>query len=380
MEKKKNYQIAVLGSSNKGNYGHHLDIAFQGFKNVQITAIGDENKEGLIQKGRELKCVNLYTNFEELYSKHEIDITCVCPGWVTDRVTMIKTAANHGSSIYCEKPLAGTLLEVDQIVETCERNNVRLAMAHQWRAMPAIETTIENLKLGKFGRVLRITARPKDDSRGGGEEFLLHGSHLFDIMIEILGKPCWVSSSITKNGKNAQYEDKTTGTQPVGPILGDTIYAIIGFGEGALGLFISTANLVGEKNPRLDGLGVYGLTIETEQKVILMREPGEVYIYPLPTILPDYDDICWERELVQPWHSEEGKSIKKLKENNSWIKHGNKILANDLIESMEKEYEPRSTLRKVKYINEIVQGAYWSHLANGKRITIPLTNRNHPLF
>ena len=55
-----------------------------------------------------------------------------------------------------------------------------------------------------------------------------------------------------------QYEDKTTGTQPVGPILGDTIYAIIGFGEGTLGLFISTANLVGEKNPRLDGLGVYG--------------------------------------------------------------------------------------------------------------------------
>ena len=65
MEKKKNYQIAVLGSSNKGNYGHHLDIAFQGSKNAQITAIGDENKEGLIQKGRELKCINLYTNLED---------------------------------------------------------------------------------------------------------------------------------------------------------------------------------------------------------------------------------------------------------------------------------------------------------------------------
>ena len=44
MEKKKNYQIAVLGSSNKGNYGHHLDIAFQDLK-CTTTAIGDENKE-----------------------------------------------------------------------------------------------------------------------------------------------------------------------------------------------------------------------------------------------------------------------------------------------------------------------------------------------
>ena len=379
MAREKVYKIAVLGASGKGNYGHHLDTAFQEIDKAIITAIGDRNKDGLTQKGVQLNCNNLYTDLEKLYNEHEIDITCVCPGWVTERVDMIKLAANHGSNIYCEKPLAGTLEEVDQIVDTCEKQNVTLAMAHQWRAMPSIENTINKVKLKKYGNILRITARPKDDSRGGGEEFLLHGSHLFDIMIEIAGKPRWVSSFISKNRISANNKDKTIGTQPVGPILGDTIYAMIGFENGVVGNFISNANLVGEKNPNLDGLGVYGLTIETEQNVIIMREPGEVYIYPLPAVLPDYK-MTWERQLVQPWHSEQGKSIEDLKITNSWIKYGNKILAADLIESIEFDREPKSSLDNAKYINEIVQGAYESHFAKGERQLIPLKNRVHPLL
>ena len=55
-----------------------------------------------------------------------------------------------------------------------------MAIAHQWRAMPPIQQAIQDIGAGRFGKLLRMRARPKDDSRGGGEELLLHGTPRLD--------------------------------------------------------------------------------------------------------------------------------------------------------------------------------------------------------
>ena len=91
---------------------------------------------------------------------------------------MIEAAASVGSHIYCEKPVAGSLIEIDAIVNACSRGNIKMAIAHQWRAMPSIRQAIRDVVSGKFGKLLRIWTRPKDDSRGGGEE-LLYMAHTY---------------------------------------------------------------------------------------------------------------------------------------------------------------------------------------------------------
>ena len=52
------------------------------------------------------------------------DVVSIAPGWVSERVPMIEAAASVGSHIYCEKPVAGNLIEIDAIVNACNRGNI----------------------------------------------------------------------------------------------------------------------------------------------------------------------------------------------------------------------------------------------------------------
>ena len=51
----------------------------------------------------------------------------------------------------------------------------------------------------------------------------------------------------------------------------------------------------------------------------------------------------------------------------------------DLIDAVETGREPLSSIRAVRFVNELVQGVYSSHLSDGRRFLIPLTDRAHPL-
>ena len=118
-----------------------------------------------------------------------------------------------------------------------------MAVAHQWRAMLPVQKIIKDVKTGEFGKLLRVRTRPKDDSRGGGEELLLHGTHLFDLMMAFAGEPRWASGHVTVDDRDATTDDTGHGNAPVGPIIGDSISAVFGFNNGVRGFFDSTAGL-----------------------------------------------------------------------------------------------------------------------------------------
>ena len=170
----KKYRVAVIGATGRGNYGHGLDEAFQGVEGTELVAVADADAKGLAAAGAKLDVSSLWADYRQMLGAEKPDIAVVCPGWVSERVPMIEAAAAAGCHIYCEKPVAGTLAEADAIVAACQ--DVKVAVAHQWRGMPPIQQTITDVRAGAYGRPLRLRARPKDDSRGGGEEFLLHGN------------------------------------------------------------------------------------------------------------------------------------------------------------------------------------------------------------
>ena len=199
------YKVAVIGSTGRGGYGHGLDKVFKDLDNVKLVAVADGDPEGLIKTGNRLNVSNLYGDYRQMLEVEKPDLVSIAPGWVSERVPMIEAAASVGSHIYCEKPVAGSLIEIDAIVNACSRGNIKMAIAHQWRAMPSIRQAIRDVVSGKFGKLLRIWTRPKDDSRGGGEELLLHGTHLFDLMMAFSNTPRWVNGHILQNGSCLLY-------------------------------------------------------------------------------------------------------------------------------------------------------------------------------
>ena len=105
-------------------------------------------------------------------------------------------------------------------------------------------------------------------------------------------------------------------------------------------------------------------------------EPGDAYVYPAPVVLPDIEAFTWEKVWIQDWHftpNHEPRNIRR-----TWIKEGNKHFARDLIAAVEENREPLTTIHDVRYVSEIVQGVYVSHLSGGCRVPLPLLERGHP--
>ena len=189
------------------------------------------------------------------------------------------------------------------------------------------------------------------------------------------GEPRWASGHVTIDGRDATTDDTGQGNAPVGPIIGDSISAVFGFDNGVRGFFDSTAGLAIPGESNFDNL--YGLSLECEQAALELREPGDVYIYPAPRVLPDIQDLTWERVWMPEWHERPEHAPDLLRKN--WLSIGNKTLARDLIDAAETDREPLSSIQMVRFVNEMVQGVYSSHLLTGRRVTIPLTERAHPL-
>jgi predicted dehydrogenase len=378
-------RIGVIGSTSRGDYGHGLDTAFQGLDRAELVAVVDDNPAGLQKAGQRLGVTDLFADYRQMLDRVKPDIVCVCPRWVTDRVAMVRAAAERGCHIYCEKPCVADLKSADQLTAACAAHGVTLAMAHQWRAMPPVQNALTDIRAGKYGRLLRMRARPKDDARGGGEELLVHGSHWFDLMIALAGAPRWVSGHVRLKGHEALVTDAREGSEPVGPICGDAILAVFGFEDGVLGLFDSTANTAPSSQRTRDDNktapawdSVYGLTLECERATLQLRQPGDVYVYPANGVLPDLDELRWNKVWIEDWHFTPEHQPKPVR--SEWLKLGNQTLALDLIQAIEKQHEPLSPLKHAVLIAEMVQGTYASHFADGRRMRIPLSERGHPLL
>jgi predicted dehydrogenase len=304
-----------------------------------------------------------------MLAREGLQFVAIGPRWVTDRVAMVTAAAKAGCHIYLEKPLAATLREADAMLAACQQAGVKCALAHQLRAMPPVRRAFADIRSGKYGKVLRIYGQPGDDARGGGEELIVHGTHFFDLMIWLAGPPRWVSAHLAAGDRDVMLADRGAGREPVGPIAGDSAAIMIGFDHGVRGFWNTTADL--NKHGT-----IYGLTIQCEQATVCMRTRGEIFVYPGPVIEPENAERSWSKVWVEDWHFTPEHKPAPL---NDYILRGNQPLVRVLVAAVEQGGEPAASLRDAVWITEIIQGAYASHFAEGRRLKIPLAERRHPL-
>ena len=367
---RKTYRVGVIGSTGKGNYGHGLDTAFRQAANAEVVAVADDDPQGRERAGQRLGVERLYADYLRMIEAEKLDIVSIGPRWVTHRVAMVEAAAGAGCHIYCEKPFAAHLVDADAMIAACRKAGVKIAVAHQFRGMPPVQRAIRDVHSGKYGKLLRMYARPKDDHRGGGEELTVHGTHLFDMMIAFAGRPRWVSGHIAVGHRDATEQDRREGNEPVGPIAGDSIAATFGFPNSVHGFFYSTAYV--DRPGRL----LYGLQIECEKALLHIRRLGDVYVYPASVVLPEIPDLSWQKTWIERWHFTPEHKPRDLSD---WIPRGNHYLVQQLIKAIEEGREPIASGENALFIMEMVQGVYGSHFGNGQRVPIPQTERRHPL-
>ena len=160
----KPYRAGAIGRTGKGNYGHNLDMAYQGLPDVQFVAVADPDPEGLRAAGERTGAQQLYPDYREMLAKEALDLVSVSPRWPDCHLEMVTACAEAGvKGILCEKPMAQTLEQADAMIDVCERNGVRLAVAYR-RANPYDQNAKRLLDDGVIGQVQVIRGHGKGRS------------------------------------------------------------------------------------------------------------------------------------------------------------------------------------------------------------------------
>jgi predicted dehydrogenase len=359
------YRVAVIGRTGKGNYGHGLDVVWLNDDRAEIVAVADEDEKGRSAATARLKSPKAYADYKEMLAKEKPQIVSVGDRFLDLHRDMVIACAEAGASIFLEKPLCRTLAEADEMIAACDKHHVKCAIAHQTRYSPRVKVIQQLIADGKLGELIEIRARGKEDARGGGQDLMVLGTHLFDLMRLFAGDPRWCFSRIWQNGKKAMLGDVRQGGEGMGPVLGDRIAATYGFDNGVTGTFGT--------HKAKDGVG-------KRFALQLLGSKGAIYLG-TGSLPPAYflDDPSWMPGTKTPWQPITSAGVgqpEPLKDTGMDL--GNKLIVADLMDAIEKDREPLGSIRDGRAALEMILAVYESHKQE-RAVELPMKKRGHPL-
>jgi predicted dehydrogenase len=365
----KHYRVAVIGRTGRGNYGHGLDVVWKEFANVQVVAVADPDEKGRAAAAKRLGAKNAYADYRAMLDKEKPQIVSVADRHLDQHRDMVVACARAGASVFLEKPMARTLAEADDMVKACETHHVKLAIAHQTRYSPRLARVRELIASGRLGDVLELRARGKEDRRGGGDDLMVLGTHLFDLMRLLAGDASWCFAKVLQGGKPVIRAQVRPGGEGMGPAAGDHINAVYGFARGVLGTF-GTHRARGKEH----GVGErFALTVYGSRGVIYMNTGSlpPVYFLDDPSWMPGKSKKAWQEVSSAGLGKPETLKQGGLGQGNVWI-------VKDLIEAIEKDRQPHGSMYDGRAALEMILAVYESHRL-GAAVELPLKNREHPL-
>ena len=157
MEKTK---VAVFGAGFIANI--HLESYTRFVHDAEVVAIYGRTKERAEALALQYGVPGIYDDMDQLLEECEVDVVDICvPNYLHHDVCM--KAATHGKHVICEKPLAMTLEEADEMIEACESRGLKLMYAEELCFAPKYERVRQMVEQGAVGDVYMLKQGEKHD-------------------------------------------------------------------------------------------------------------------------------------------------------------------------------------------------------------------------
>ena len=120
----KTVRIAIIGH---GFMGHEHEAMLSEMEGIQLVGISDIDPVQLedVKKG-----IKRYQNNEELFADPEVDVVLIAAN-NNQHHDLVIQAARAGKDVICEKPVAMSLEELDDMVRVTEECGVKFTVHHQ---------------------------------------------------------------------------------------------------------------------------------------------------------------------------------------------------------------------------------------------------------
>lgn len=211
------------------------------------------------------------TDFRRAVSRDDVHIVDISsPGDTHKEVALAAAAA--GKHIICEKPLANTLAEAEEMVEAVERAGVKNMVAFNYRRVPAVQLAKRMIEDGTLGEIYHFRAvylqdwiidpefplvwRLRKEVAGSGPLGDL-GAHIVDLARFLVGEITEVAGATKTFIKERPLPDEDQGAwgstageaKAKGEVtVEDAAVFLAHFANGALGTFEATRFAAGRKN------------------------------------------------------------------------------------------------------------------------------------
>ena len=359
----KKHRVGIIGHTGRGGYGHYLDLAFNGVEGAEVIAVSDPDDSGRHNVLKKTGAQNGYANYHRMLTVEKPDITVVASREIGDHLDMVLAAAEAGSHIYLEKPIAASPLQVEQMIEACQKKDCLLVVAHPWRGHPPIQKiAIPLIKSGKIGQPRLARIYGMGGVHGGDQLFLDLYPHFFDFLWQLFGQPLWCHAHLTQDGRSVTPTDLKQGVEGMGLVAGNGIKAYYAFADGFAADFESYQG-DGKENPyRIDIHGTSG-TISLPGP---MSNQPDIYYHPL--VNPGlFGDDRWEIIEAEPPPSED-----------KWLQAHHRMATSmiDIVNGKTPEWELVNGQNAKLYL-EMAMMAHASHIS-GSRVSLPLPDSNNP--
>ncbi len=245
-------KIGVIGIGRIGRL--HLENLVWNFPMVQVVIVSDLVVEAAQEAAGKLGISKVVGDYREVVGDPEIEAVLVCTSTDT-HAEIIQAAAAAGKHIFCEKPLALDLGEIEAALAAVNQAGVILQVGFHRRFDPNFRRLKESLDAKKIGNpwLLKITSYdpappPLSYIKISGGIFLDMTIHDFDMARYLLGEV---------------EEVYATGAALVDPNIGeagdtDTAVVTLRFRSGALGVITNCRKATYGHDQRIEILGEKG--------------------------------------------------------------------------------------------------------------------------
>jgi predicted dehydrogenase len=185
--------VGIIGAGKMGRI-HAANLA-KSVPNAKLVAVSDVLEDSAKKLAAEFGVANVFTDYLRLVENREVQAVIIATPTL-QKPQIVKFASEVGKHIFCEKPIATTFHDAEQVLRWSQKSPAKFQVGYQRRFDPIHVKVKETIDSGEIGNIVLVKSNTRDplpnpaqwpDLKSSGGIFFDTCSHDYDLVRWLCG-------------------------------------------------------------------------------------------------------------------------------------------------------------------------------------------------